>query len=277
MRKIISVFLAVSLFVSAFATSSSAKVPWKEIFDVFIRCIDHSLSCTDDTYYVYTPEDLQWISEECYNGNTFYNQKIVLKKDIDMKNVDFYPIGVGGESVFLGEFDGNNKKIKNLVISADCCDYVGLFGMAGEYAYIHDVKIGRGSEIYGCGYVGSIVGYNYKGNICNCENKACVFGNEFVGGIVGCNRLGTVECNINGGPVSIYYNYGGGVVGYNDEGKVNYCVNEVRITTCANYIGSIVGYNNYGSVMCNSGFASVICYGYHSNGYVGYNNNGTVI
>ena len=90
----------------------------------------------ENTYAVSTVEGLQWLAEQVNSGENYFEGKtIVLANDIDLNNVEWTPIGsFTKDHGFMGNFDGNNKTIKNLKITsitpdADGCVYAGLFGL----------------------------------------------------------------------------------------------------------------------------------------------------
>lgn len=90
----------------------------------------------ENTFAVSTVEGLQWFAEQVNNGENYFEGKtIVLANDIDLNNVEWTPIGSATKDHgFMGNFDGNNKTIKNLKITtltpdADGYVYAGLFGV----------------------------------------------------------------------------------------------------------------------------------------------------
>lgn len=90
----------------------------------------------ENTYAVSTAEGLKWFAEQVNSGENYFEGKtIVLANDIDLNNVEWTPIGsVATDHGFMGNFDGNNKTIKNLKMTsitpdADGYVYAGLFGV----------------------------------------------------------------------------------------------------------------------------------------------------
>ena len=89
----------------------------------------------------------------------------ILMNDIDMQGVEDFS-GIG--SVFYantpyghyyGEFDGNGKKITNLVMSKPDKSSVALFGNIGAGAYIHDLQIDETCSFTGKGTTAAFVAY----------------------------------------------------------------------------------------------------------------------
>ena len=90
----------------------------------------------DGDYEMNTLADMQWLANKVNTGAEYFAGKTVkLANDIDLNNVEWTPIGSAvKDHGFMGNFDGNNKTIKNLNISniavdADNYAYAGLFGV----------------------------------------------------------------------------------------------------------------------------------------------------
>ena len=101
-------------------------------------------------------------------------------------NGGFNPIGTGtGDDAFTGRFDGLGYNIFGLNINKADATNVGLFGYAGNGAYIRNFTI-NGGTITGGTNVGAAVGAFGPGAfISNITNTADVTGTKNVGGIVG--------------------------------------------------------------------------------------------
>ena len=101
-------------------------------------------------------------------------------------NGGFNPIGTGtGDDAFTGRFDGLGYSIFGLNINKADATNVGLFGYAGNGAYIRNFTI-NGGTITGGTNVGAAVGAFGPGAfISNITNTADVTGTKNVGGIVG--------------------------------------------------------------------------------------------
>ncbi len=90
----------------------------------------------DGVYEMNTLADMQWLANKVNTGAEYFAGKTVkLANDIDFNNVEWAPIGSAAKDHgFMGNFDGNNKTIKNLKISNIAVDsdnyaYAGLFGV----------------------------------------------------------------------------------------------------------------------------------------------------
>lgn len=92
-------------------------------------------------------------------GNTYYKTIVELTADIDFEGATISSIGYGvpgqAGNPFRGQFNGNNHTIKNLVVRGT--SGVGLFGSL-DAGKIYDLNIDNIS-VYGNHYVGGIVGY----------------------------------------------------------------------------------------------------------------------
>lgn len=127
-------------------------------------------------FYISTPAQLAGLSKLSKKHN-FWNQKIILKKNINMKAYkNFRPI-----KNFHGTFNGKGKKIKNLKIFR-LEPYNGLFATV-EYGVIKNVKVY--GKITGGNYTGGIAGWTNSSKIKNCTFKGKVIGYGYSGKICG--------------------------------------------------------------------------------------------
>ena len=179
---------------------------------------------------------------------------------------------------FCGVFNGDGYAVRGIYINTQE-SYQGLFGNSGGGSIIANLGVAE-SYIYGDTYVGGVVGYNgagyndveYSGGtVTNCYNTGSVTGKDHVGGVAGINEDTVTDCynvgGINGNK------YVGGVVGGNSwDDTVTDCCN-TGIVTGKDYVGGVVGENN-GTVTdcCNT--SSVTGKDYVG-GVVGYNAYGT--
>ena len=179
---------------------------------------------------------------------------------------------------FCGVFNGDGYAVRGIYINTQE-SYQGLFGNSGGGSIIANLGVAE-SYIYGDTYVGGMVGYNgagyndveYSGGtVTNCYNTGSVTGKDHVGGVAGINEDTVTDCynvgSINGNK------YVGGVVGGNSwDDTVTDCCN-TGIVTGKDYVGGVVGENN-GTVTdcCNT--SSVTGKDYVG-GVVGYNAYGT--
>ena len=130
-----------------------------------------------DPYQVSTAEDLALLS--CYTS--VLDKYFVVTSDIDASGIEICPIGDLGP--FSGVFDGNRHVIEHLTITHWENDYVGLFGV------VHNGMISKlgvhAADITGNDYVGGLVGCNLGGQIHSCYVTGKVNGQSYVGGLTG--------------------------------------------------------------------------------------------
>ena len=179
---------------------------------------------------------------------------------------------------FCGVFNGDGYAVRGIYINTQE-SYQGLFGNSGGGSIIANLGVAE-SYIYGDTYVGGVVGYNgagyndveYSGGtVTNCYNTGSVTGKDHVGGVAGINEDTVTDCYNTGGITG--GTYVGGVVGGNSwDDTVTDCCN-TGIVTGKDYVGGVVGENN-GTVTdcCNT--SSVTGKDYVG-GVVGYNAYGT--
>ncbi len=141
-----------------------------------------------DPYKIADASQLAFLAKSVNEGTSYSGKYVVLTEDIDLNNVEWTPIG-NGIQVFMGNFDGKGRTIKNLKISqgihysyeiamgrkVQCCDF-GLFATVHD-ASIQNLRIdgakikttdARGVETYQIGVLcGSVKTYQ---NICTISN-----------------------------------------------------------------------------------------------------------
>lgn len=182
---------------------------------------------------------------------------------------------------FTGTFDGNNKTISGLYINVTA-DYVGLFGCVGNGGTVKNVTLAD-SYVSGANYVGGICGQNKCGTLQNCHNTGKVSGKSYVGGVCGSNTRplssdpsSTIQECYNTGKVS-GKDYVGGVCGQNNRATVEKSYNTNTVSG-GGRVGGVCGENNYsGAVNGCYNTGDVSGTGFNVGGVCGYNyDDGTV-
>lgn len=139
-----------------------------------VSSVAFALEQVDGVYQIGTAQDLVSFSNMVASGSGSISG--ALTADIDMTDVTFTPIG-STNSKFTGEFNGQAHSIKNLILELEEQEYVGLFGVIGGGAYIHDVVIAKSCKIKGKAFVGGIAGGTNGGGTATferCGNEANV-------------------------------------------------------------------------------------------------------
>ncbi|GHU18029.1 hypothetical protein FACS1894163_09620 [Spirochaetia bacterium] len=190
--------------------------------------------------------------------------------DLDLMGVQWEPVGGDHEPVmeewetvwlevtpFTGEYDGNNKSIRNIHIKPESAGktYQGLFGYLDSGSEVKKLSILSGT--IDTGYrgtsVGSIAGRN-KGVIIECNNAGVnVTGGTYIGGIAGRNEGEITRCYTAAG-VGVY-GYGshvGGIAGRN-EGAIKECYNDGVEVKGTGKAGGVAG-------TVDAGGAIIACY-----------------
>jgi len=127
-------------------------------------------------------QELQEINEDL--GGDY-----VLVDDIDASGIgNFEPIGSFDEP-FTGSFDGNGHTVTGLTIDRDDEFDVGLFGAVGSGGTVENVGVEE-ADVFGEQWVGGIVGFN-QGTVADSYATGEVFAEARVGTLVGGNE-GTV-------------------------------------------------------------------------------------
>ena len=219
-----------------------------------------------DPYIIYTVEDLIFFRDSVNAGETKYNASgvyVVLGADIDLAAENWVAIGSAyADHGFMGNFDGNGFKIKNLTITNPALDsdgyaYAGFFGVTEgidkdnqnfiKNLVIENVTIETSGHI-----VAAAIAYPYYTaleNITVCGNIAIKGGNYTAGALAYTRRCVdaknvTVAGNAGsyitgnqtvGGVISDIQMNGGLVANYS-----NFSVSGVTITGTKN-VGGISG------------------------------------
>ncbi|MBQ4557167.1 MAG: hypothetical protein IJA60_05925 [Clostridia bacterium] len=214
-------------------------------------------------YTIATAADLVALMEDSSQwgaGNTY-----TLSATIDMSGQTQTPIG-SNSTPFVGTFNGNNKTIKGINISATTA-YAGLFG-ATKNATIKDLTVsGAVKSTYypGSGnndaFVGGLIGRSRNSlTLTNVKSSINVTADgSDVGGLIGhiafisAGDVVTVTNCVNNGTVSGFKYVGGligrvgGVSGANQASTltVTGCINNGNVTSTGNVVAGILGYYDY--------------------------------
>ena len=206
-----------------------------------------------DPYQIGTAAGLKWFRDKVNNAKTKEETKIcaVLTANIDLKNEEWTPIGIGngtennGATIdfpYSGTFDGNGHTISGLNVN-----YRNKNG--GLFCYVMNATIKNltvaGSVTHSSGdgvAYGGIVGCADSSTIENCTNRCTVTGNWYAGGIVGWSTDSDIIGCANFGNISSPF-FSGGICGkiggQNDAAGI-----DATIRDCYN-VGMVSG--NYAS------------------------------
>ena len=175
-----------------------------------------------DPYQISTAEGLKWFRDKVNDAKTEEETKIcaVLTANIDLKNEEWTPIGIGNgtrngvpiDFPYSGTFDGNGHTISGLNVN-----YRNKNG--GLFCYVMNATIKNltvaGSVTHssedGVAY-GGIVGCADSSTIENCTNRCTVTGNWYAGGIVGWSTDSDIIGCANFGNISSP-SFSGGICG----------------------------------------------------------------
>ena len=159
-----------------------------------------------------TPEQLLLFSQnvQAYITN---EAEAYLLNDIDLKDVEWEPIGYGGTTSsgtddcipYGGKFDGQGHRILNMVIDAPDRMFLGFFGCLTGGAEVKNLTIDKSCYVHGDAYcAGFAGGSKLSGNIIfeNCGNECDVV----CDGSNGANAAGFVGCNMNSSATFIIKN-----------------------------------------------------------------------
>ena len=220
-----------------------------------------ALDQKDGVYQINNAQDLEEFSNLVASGNG--NVSAVVTADIDMTGVNHQPIGTTG-SPFRGTFDGGQHFICNMIIDLPEQEYVGLFGVLNDGAYIKNIIVDNGSAVSGKCFVAAIAGGTNGGGTVTFEN--C--GNEGSVGAAEQNAAGICGVSMNSacGIKMINCFNTGGISGGREAAALCGWVgdNGSEITNCYN-AGYVIGMDGTNSLWRNGrgkGLNNFDTYGY---------------
>ena len=242
----------------------------------------YTVSEDGKTYEVYNAEGLKNIAKLVNDGNTGID--ITLTGNIDLKGIDWTPIGKDDNKAYTGTFDGNGKTITGLTVTGSY-KYAGLFGDIDENGTVKNVVL-EGVQITSdnsSGYAGGVAGDSW-GTIENCSVSGSVSGTTFAGGVVGSQRGGSITgCNSSATVKGVIF--AGGIAGETNSGASLtgcYATDDVTVEndgTNNSHAGGVVGYNGGGTLTACYATGSVTGSGsgtIYVGGVTGSNNLGTL-
>ena len=215
----------------------------------------------ENTYYIATVADLKAFAAKVNDGNNFSGKTVKLTADIDLKDVEWTPIGnviSYPGTTFKGTFDGQEHTISNMTVNDKAAGYAsaGFFGsITGQ---VKNVKFDN-ATVTSTHYAGVVVGYSST-NV-GMEIRNCHVANSSVTSIT---EL-TAEGNYDNGDKA------GGIIGYCVSGDtVTNC--SVTNTTVKGYrdIGGLIGYADNGAVITNNTVKDSTIINDRSNNYKNY-------
>ena len=265
-RKVLSALLTAAMTVSLGVFPAAAEGPqaWNGTADTEWT----GMGTKEAPYLITSAEELAGLAQMVNQGMEYDGKYFQLTADIllnDARSLSYdwklsppenswVPIGEDDTCCFAGTFDGGGHKIRGIYID-DWGNYKGLFGYnTGTITSL----IVSDSYISGMQYVGGIAGYNKRGTIRDCSNYAIVYGKSgYAGGIAGMNDGATIENCENTGDIQGDANFVGGITGddtawlygYFYESNIRNCWNYGTVTGKASYVGGIAGHQGSGEIV----------------------------
>lgn len=282
---------AISFFVTGLLTIACLPANVSVFSAAWNGTVDTSWYQAGETQLsISNPEELAGLAKLVNDGTTnFEGVTITLEADLQMNPLTnwekwetaeaqpsntWIPIGIVNQSLFHGIFDGNGHTISGLY--AQNYGETGLFAGLYRTATVKNLTIEKSYLSSYDTFAGGICGYNYKGTIENCENRAVISswyymaggicgvnfngmvsrcsneafisGQEAAGGITGQSVHATVSESCSTGRISSLQ-FAGGVVGAFECGSIETCFN-IGTVSGNEKIGGIVGDSNANCTAC---------------------------
>ena len=278
---------------TAYVTYDNQKLELK--YNVISRKWDGKANTTwyddeENSFDLRNANDLAGLAKLVNEGNSFADKTINLLYDIDLNNLPWIPIGTNGigifdtmDKTFSGTFNGNNKKIYNLKMTATHKEegthidqqssyyHAGLFGYV-KNGIIKDLQLQNVEILNG-------MGNNYQRSLQGTGSLAGrITGNSIISNV---HVLGNIK--ING-----EYKVGGLVGSISGE--------SIKITSCSvkgekdshvlgtdalyedtNNFGGLVGYMDTQSATFKDVVTNILVSGFTSGGIIGNITEGTLL
>ena len=234
------------------AAANALSALWGEAPADEVEMLDNypkpGTDATDNYYQIYNEGELRWFAEAVNGGDTSSNAKLMNNITLD-KTTPWTPIGTNTDP-FTGTFDGGGYTIRGLYIDGNTSN-VGLFGYIGKTGTatgtVKNVTLAD-SYVRGNEFVGGICGWNKGGTLQDCHNTGTVSGTTNVGGVCGKNDSGTVDGCYNSGTVSAGF-YVGGVCGLINNGStLEKSYNTGKVSCTNDHVGGVCGWNDASTV-----------------------------
>lgn len=125
-NKVLSLLMALCLV----AGLAPMGIKANETADVWDGTADTSwYTGTETTYEIDSAEALAGLSKLAAEGNTFQGISLNLTTDVDLDNIEWTPI-----AMFMGNFNGNDHKVKNMYVALDS-------GQSGFFEYLQNAVV----------------------------------------------------------------------------------------------------------------------------------------
>ena len=253
---------AISFFVTGLLTIACLPANVSVFSAAWNGTVDTSWYQAGETQLsISNPEELAGLAKLVNDGTTnFEGVTITLEADLQMNPLTnweewetadvqpsntWVPIGIVNQSLFHGTFDGNGHTISGLYAQ----DYgeTGLFAGLYRTATVKNLTIEKSYLSSYDTFAGGICGYNYKGIIENCENRAVISSWYYMaGGICGVNFNGTVSRCSNEAFIS-GQEAAGGIAGQNVHATVSESCSAGRVSSLQ-FAGGVVGQESHGII-----------------------------
>ncbi len=264
-------------------------------YRVEIRKWDKSIDTSwydenETTFEIKNASELAGLAKLVNEGTNFVDKTVKLKYDIDLNHHHWTPIGTTGKGVyddmskfFSGTFDGNNKTIYNLNITAthetegehisesESYYHAGLFGYCKNVIIknvkIENVKIlnGMGNgfvrSLQGTGSLAGRISGNSKLENNKITGKIIIDGEYKVGGLVGsCSgeKITIDNCSVKGQ-------------------KDSHVLGTDALYKDTNNFGGLVGYIDTSSASITNSYTDLLVSGFTAGGIIGNITEGTLI
>lgn len=232
--------------------------------------------------YVSNENELAYIAEQVNNGETYENKTIKIVNDMDFAGKQWIPINSNGNTYFRGIFDGNFKKISNILVGNAnyTTAYSGFFGIVSK-ATIKNVVLDN-CKVYGNNYAGTLVGVANGTEITNCIANGEVYSvdgySSIVGGLIGRVYDSPINNSFFDGTVISNNGTAGGLIGYcYDCFEMVSNLGASGTVKSTKHAGGLIGRTEYVSGFKNCYADCDVTASSYVGGFIGYSEDDTVL
>jgi len=220
----LNVYAQPSLEAPETGTQENAKENVSDVDSDIEEDIESIIPTEWEEIEISTAEDLRVFAKNCSLDTWSRNKYVTLKNDISLYEEDFLTI-----PTFGGVFDGQNHTISNYNMYA-AQTQIGIFANVQKQGIIKNLNVtGRIIPSGSQSIVGGIAGEN-SGIIMSCSFKGIIESKDYVGGIVGINRLEGIISDCKSDGVIMGQHFTGGIAGEN-MGNIIRCTNKAEVNT----------------------------------------------
>ena len=158
---------------------------------------------------------------------------------------------------FAAVFEGNGFTIRNLFVHNPQEDFIALFGVASEGAWLRNIHI-ENSRLTGRHHAGGLIGYANRVVVTNVSLTGNIIGTgERIGGLIGMGVASRIEKSWTEVNVTSAGNSAGGMVGMGISIRIEDSYTISNVNGSGDYIGGLIGHGRETTITNSFAVANV--------------------